>query len=499
MTGDSLTALRLSGLDSLEVRDLAFVGTPGLPTDARITLDFDRIAQATVYHCEFYGLRTDAHGGAIISAARSRLRVEQSMFLGSFGYSALYVPVIQNLEWEDIYVTTTIFADYGQRPGFHGKTQGATFSWVTVGDPASPTPLSPRREVVIRDVIFDEGAMFGLFSQPERYRAPSPAVDLIHISDLFQNVSNLGTAGTLIYDARRVLIERTHYGYSRYTSGAVDLRGVGAAIIDRVECVDAADLIRADAATGQLSVVNSVYRDVLSQASLTRLLPSVADADDPVWYVRREYEAALGREPQPAEHFYWSQRLLECVDATGGGAGAAECVRTTRAALAAYLAARPAPTFALAGKVTDAGGAALSGVSVTLWTGGQPLVATRTDASGEYRFAALPTGGEYRVEAAADYYQMEPAAHTLVTPTGDRRADFAAKARTFALRGRVVTTNNYGFAGVRVTLAGGATAETVTDAEGYFAFTGLAALRSYTVTPLLAHHTFEAAAQTIGS
>jgi hypothetical protein len=499
MTGEAHTALRLSGLASLDVRDLAFVGTPGLFTDAHTTLDFDRVAQATVYHCEFYGLRTEAHGGAIISAARSRLRVEQSMFLGSFGYSALYVPVIQNLEWEDIHVTSTIFADYGQRPGFHGKTQGATFSWVTAGDPAAPTPAAPRREVVIRDVIFDEGAMFGLFAQPSRYRAPAPAIDLILISDLFQNVSNLGTAGTLIYEARGALIERSHYGYSRYTSGAVDLRGVSAAVIDRVECVDSADLIRADAATGQLSVINSVYRDVVSQAAVTRRLQGVADEDDPVWYVRREYAAALGREPEPSEHFYWSQRLLECGDATGGGTGAAACVRAGRAALAAHLAARPAPTFALTGKVTDEGGAPLAGVTVTLMAGAHPLVSARTDERGEYRFDALPTSGDYTVTAAKDYYRMEPEAHALVAPTGGRRADFAAAARTFAVRGRVVTTNNYGFGGVTVTLTGGATGERVTDAEGYFTFAGLAGLRTYTVTPRLAHHTFEAAAHTTGT
>jgi hypothetical protein len=497
-TGSAVVTLRLSGLRDLTLKDLAFEGTPGVFNDALVTLDFDRIAQATVRHCEFYGLRTDSEGGAIVSARRSRLRVVQTMFLGTFGYSALYVPVIQNLEWLDIDISTTIFADYGQHPGFHGKTQGATFSWVTVGNPAAVSPDSPRREAVIRDVIMDEGAMFGIFAQPARYQSPSPPIDLLYVTELFQNVSNLGTAGNLIYEARDVLIEDSHYGYSHYTNAAIDLRGIGTAIVERAECVAAADKIRADAATDALYVVNSIYDEVISQARLTRLLQGVADADDPVRDVRRQFQERLGRAPAPSEHAYWAGRLLRCIDGQPPSAQAAACVAQERAALAAHLSATPAPTFALTGTVTDEEGAGLPDATVTLTTAAHTVV-TRTDAAGGYRFTGLATSGDYRVTASKGHYLMEPATRFVRTATGDRVEDFTATLRRYAIRGRVVTTNNYGFAGVPVTLSGGESASVTTDAEGFYSFAGLRALGSYTVTPTLTNHTFEPGAQTVGA
>ncbi len=490
MTGPSEVTLSISGLRNFTVRDIAFVGTPDVPNDAKITLDIDRVEQATVLHCEFYGLRAETEGGAIISARRSRLKVEQTMFLGTFGYSALYVPVIQNLEWKDIYVTTTIFADYGQRPGFHGKTQGATFSWVNVGNPAPTDSNSPRREVVVRDVIMDEGAYFGLFSHPARYESSSPPIDLIYITDLFQNVSNLGSAGILIHDARGVLIENSHHGYSRYTAGAIILENVGTAIIDRVECVDSADIIRADSTTGKLYVINSIYKEVISQAQSTRLIQNVADEDDPVWYVRQQFQEKLGRAPEPSEHFYWSDRLLACVEN-------APCVAAARSALATHLAAAPPATFNLNGKVTGEDGKALADVMIAL-SGSQAIV-TRTNEQGEYRFANLPTSGSYMIVASKNHYLIGSPSRTVIAPTGDRVENFTAALKKYAISGWVINENNYNFPGVTVTLSGARSATTVTDAQGYFSFEGLDALGNYTVTPSLTYYSFNQPAHSINS
>jgi hypothetical protein len=490
MAGSEQVALRVSGLQNFMIRDIAFVGTPNVFNDAMITLDLERVEQATVMHCEFYGLRSDTAGGAIISARRSRLRVEQTMFLGTFGYSALYVPVIQNLEWKDINITTTIFADYGQRPGFHGKTQGATLSWVTIGNPAAADINSPRREVVIRDVIMDEGAYFGIFCQPARYQSPSPPIDLLYITDLFQNVSNLGAPGNLIYDVRNVLIENSHYGFSHHNDAAISLNNVGTAIIEGVECVDSADRIRADAATGKLYVINSIYSEVVSEAHFTKLMQDVAEEDDPVRYVRQRFQTTLGRDPQPSEHFYWADRILACGDN-------AQCVADTRKALAAHLAAAPPVTFALAGKVLDEDGMALPDVTVTL--SGAAAIVTRTKGEGIYQFSNLPTSGNYMVVPSKNHYLMGPSARTVLTSIGDRMENFTATLRRYAIRGRVVNKNNYGFQGVTVTLSGAQNASVLTDTGGYFSFTGLKALGSYTVTPSVSYHSFTQESLTFAS
>ncbi|PYS37200.1 MAG: hypothetical protein DMF71_19020 [Acidobacteria bacterium] len=74
-TGATQIALSISGLQSFLVHDVAFVGTPDVDTDALITLRLDRIASATIKHCEFYGLSTE--GGAVVASIRSRLSIEQ--------------------------------------------------------------------------------------------------------------------------------------------------------------------------------------------------------------------------------------------------------------------------------------------------------------------------------------------------------------------------------------------------------------------------------------
>jgi hypothetical protein len=54
----------------------------------------------------------------------------------------------------------------------------------------------------------------------------------------------------------------------------------------------------------------------------------VADEDDPVWQVRQHFQTALGRAPEPSEHFFWAKRLLECGDN-------AACIASAHAILSA--------------------------------------------------------------------------------------------------------------------------------------------------------------------
>ncbi len=194
-TGEQHVTLRVSGLQSFLIEDIAFVGTPDVETDAFITLSMDGVESATVRHCEFYGLSTQV-SGAIVQAARSRLTLEQSVFLGSTANSGLYAPVVQNIEWKGITVTDSVFADYGQRPELFSKTGlGAPFSWINVGNAAAVTNDSPRREVVIRRVFLDEGGFFGISVVPYFYQPASAPIDLFYVTGLYMNVSNLGTSG----------------------------------------------------------------------------------------------------------------------------------------------------------------------------------------------------------------------------------------------------------------------------------------------------------------
>ena len=179
-----------------------------------------------------------------------------------------------------------------------------------------------------------------------------------------------------------------------------------------------ADHIFADADTGQLAVINSTYAQLDSFAHRTITINTATDEDDPVQYVRARFADALGREPDPAAHFYWSNLLIGCY-------GNSACTGGAKQALNDYLSASPSPTFTISGRITDGNGVALAGVTVTL--SGSQSVTTTTDANGNYVFMNLPTSGEYSITAAKNDYVFKSASVSFVTPGGNRTADFQTK------------------------------------------------------------------------
>ena len=89
----------------------------------------------------------------------------------------------------------------------------------------------------MRSVFLDEGGYMGLSSLTYLYTPPSAPIDLLYVTGLFMNVSNFGTTGHHLYGLERVLIEKSHYGWSHNADSAISLLSVGNAIIDEAECV----------------------------------------------------------------------------------------------------------------------------------------------------------------------------------------------------------------------------------------------------------------------
>lgn len=331
-TGETAKALSLSGLGSLLIKDLVFIGTLEKSSDALVTISLDKITEATIRHCEFYGLASFVPGGAIVLAKRSRLNITETAFLGCTVGSGYNSSVVQNIRWKHISVTETVFTDYGQRPDFYGKTPwGAVYSWIGIGNAAGVDNLSPRREAFIYHVFLDEGHIFGIASRPDLYDAPGDApIDLIYISRLRMNVTNLGFSGLYLFWANQVFVADSYFGWSHNASSALAIVDVNEAVLDKLECVEDADHIFADAKTGKLTVINSVYGHLYSSAQTTLVIDTETAAEDPVQYVAQQFRNTLGREPDAAAHVYWTNRLLRC-------AGGAQCVADNQAALASYL------------------------------------------------------------------------------------------------------------------------------------------------------------------
>lgn len=483
-TGAQHIAMNISGLERFLIRDVAFVGTPGVDNDALVTLRLSDIDDAVVEHCEFYGLAVYPSNGAILWAHRSRLTISESVFLGCTGNSGLYVSVVQNTEWKGISVTDAIFADYGQREFFSKTGLRAALSWVNVGNAAPPTRDSPRREAVFSNVFLDEGAQAGISSLPYLFQPPSAPIDLLYVTGLYMNVSNLGSSGHFIYGPRRVLIENSQYGRSHYADTAINLLEVGEAILDRVVCTGAANRIRAWDSVNSMTVVNSTYAHFDAWAKKTKVLNTPTDEDDPVFYVRRQFQSVLGREPDAAGHFYWSDRILRC------GEDAA-CVADVRSALAKYLSAAPSSEFSVRGRVSDEKGDPLSGATVALSGPYTQTLVTTTDADGEYAFSPLPTSGSYTLSLSKRHYTFTKPVETFADLAGDHTIEHTARLDRHSIGGRALKLDGSPLPGVTVALDGALSGtKTTTDADGKYVFANLPAGGDYAVSASKEKHIF---------
>lgn len=275
-TGEASDALTPVGFSRLKILDLSFSGTPDALNDAHAVLAMSEIGEATIRHCEFYGLSSLVEDGAIVYAYHCHLFLESTAFLGCSTTSGLRTSVVQNIWWKGITVTDTKFVDYGERP-FYGKTGLASpYSWISIGNAAQPThPVEPRN-VFIDNVFLDEGGFIGISCVPEFFTAlaGSAPIDLVSISRLKMNVTNLGASGLYLSQAKKVTISDSSFGWSHNADTAIDLHGIGEAIVAFVECVASANTIRADEKTRQLTVIDSVYTKLDSAAPLTNVINS---------------------------------------------------------------------------------------------------------------------------------------------------------------------------------------------------------------------------------
>ena len=155
-----------------------------------------------------------------------------------------------------------------------------------------------------------------------------------------------------------------------------------------------------------------------------------------------------------------------------------------------------ARNFSLKGKVTS-GGAGLDGVTVTLkFQNGNVITSVKTNESGDYSFI-VTDGASYTVEAQKAGYSLAPQNYVYQNLSADQTANFVATPITYSINGQV-TENGAGLGEVvmSLTVAGGATSTTKTDAAGFYAFSSLASGADYTLTPSKGGYTFNPSSQT---
>lgn len=137
--------------------------------------------------------------------------------------------------------------------------------------------------------------------------------------------------------------------------------------------------------------------------------------------------------------------------------------------------------YAITGRVADAQGMALSGVTITL--GGAQAGAALTDASGNYSFANLPAGRSYSLTPAKAGYNFAPSAANISALAQNTAVNFSSARNLYQLAGSVKDACGFGMSGVTLTLSGGQSQTTTTDASGNYVFGGVPSLNDYTITP----------------
>jgi hypothetical protein len=273
-----------------------------------------------------------------------------------------------------------------------------------------------------------------------------------------------------------VLIENSHYGWSHNAGAAIDIHRSSHVILDRLTCIAEAKRIRADDRTERLTVINSVYEDVVSQAQTTTEL-TTAPEDDPVQYVRQQFVSVLGEQPEPAAHFYWSDALIRCGNDN-------DCLNQQRAALNEYLESNPQTNFSISGHVVDDDEKPISGATITL--SGSQSAAGLTDANGYFRFTNLPTSGTYTVTVSKRHYVFDNPSQMVVRPAKNvTGVDFSGVINRYSISGRMAKPDGTALPGITVHLLSLQSSTATTDANGLYSFTDLAAGQNYAVAPVI--------------
>jgi hypothetical protein len=147
-------------------------------------------------------------------------------------------------------------------------------------------------------------------------------------------------------------------------------------------------------------------------------------------------------------------------------------------------------TITISGRITDAGGASLTGVIVTLSNSntGATRATTAVDNIGNYSFNT-PPGDDYTITPTKINIVFTPAFRTFLNLNGNQTGNFTGT-QGINITGRLLDSNNNGVANVTVTLSGTVSRRATTLPGGFYFFNELPAGGTYTVVPRSSDQTF---------
>ncbi|MBN1660529.1 MAG: carboxypeptidase regulatory-like domain-containing protein [Anaerolineae bacterium] len=145
--------------------------------------------------------------------------------------------------------------------------------------------------------------------------------------------------------------------------------------------------------------------------------------------------------------------------------------------------------YSISGRVTDAGGGGLPGVTVS---GGWAGTAV-TNAHGDYALRHVITG-TCTLTPTLVGYTFDPITRTVSVPPDATGQDFQATQLTYSISGRVSDVDDNPMAGVTISVTGGYSV--TTDVLGTYTLTNLIS-GTYTLTPMLEGYVLEPITRTV--
>ena len=268
---------RLFRFDNVHERvsfeDVAFVGN-GVGAEA----DCAAIAYAAYCsagieftRCAFAGLRSDSTDyRGLIDTYAADIEVHKCYFGGSAHSSGA---MIHASEFGAIAVTHSTFIDYMTTGSVaHTKTSAcASASWIWISTPnagASQT-AAEQSSIVVRQCLFDEGALRGIDLDPEG----GARIERALVEDCNFNVNGVTwAAGLRARNVDRLAVRRARFsGLGSRQRDAVQLEAVDVADLEHVVAVAGAPRLRADAATQYWSLRDCAIPVIASQAARARI------------------------------------------------------------------------------------------------------------------------------------------------------------------------------------------------------------------------------------
>lgn len=142
--------------------------------------------------------------------------------------------------------------------------------------------------------------------------------------------------------------------------------------------------------------------------------------------------------------------------------------------------------FSISGQVKVSG----HGVGIPVTLSGSESRSVATDSGGVYSFNLLPAGGNYTVSINSPFFNVTPASISFNNLSANQVANFDAVIARYTISG-TITRRGLPKPGITVRLRdtnGFEPLTTITDANGHYAFTNVAASGPYSVEPAAANY-----------